>query len=141
MALDAGYRGEEADAVATMLEQEEHRRVQEEDPDEWRFVPYDPMWAGEIEVIPQFGGMLMPNPQDTLWRCGRCGWEGIPTMLSGKPSTFCPACEPDYDTLLAEIVDEEPSARSATIRRSDRKLGRNEPCWCGSGKKFKRCHG
>jgi hypothetical protein len=22
-----------------------------------------------------------------------------------------------------------------------RRLGRNEPCWCGSGKKFKRCHG
>jgi hypothetical protein len=21
------------------------------------------------------------------------------------------------------------------------KLGRNEPCWCGSGKKFKYCHG
>ena len=20
------------------------------------------------------------------------------------------------------------------------KIGRNEPCWCGSGKKFKRCH-
>ena len=19
--------------------------------------------------------------------------------------------------------------------------GRNEPCWCGSGKKFKKCHG
>ena len=25
--------------------------------------------------------------------------------------------------------------------RSERKLGRNEPCWCGSGKKFKHCHG
>jgi preprotein translocase subunit SecA len=23
---------------------------------------------------------------------------------------------------------------------SSRKLGRNDPCWCGSGKKFKRCH-
>ncbi|MCE2470010.1 MAG: SEC-C domain-containing protein, partial [Dehalococcoidia bacterium] len=22
-----------------------------------------------------------------------------------------------------------------------KKVGRNEPCWCGSGKKFKRCHG
>jgi len=22
-----------------------------------------------------------------------------------------------------------------------RKLGRNDPCWCGSGKKYKRCHG
>jgi preprotein translocase subunit SecA len=21
------------------------------------------------------------------------------------------------------------------------KVGRNDPCWCGSGKKFKRCHG
>ena len=21
-----------------------------------------------------------------------------------------------------------------------RTLGRNEPCWCGSGKKYKRCH-
>jgi preprotein translocase subunit SecA len=25
---------------------------------------------------------------------------------------------------------------------SDRdKVGRNDPCWCGSGKKFKKCHG
>ncbi|MBI2886562.1 MAG: SEC-C domain-containing protein [Chloroflexi bacterium] len=22
-----------------------------------------------------------------------------------------------------------------------RKPGRNDPCWCGSGKKYKRCHG
>jgi len=25
--------------------------------------------------------------------------------------------------------------------RSGPKLGRNDPCWCGSGKKYKRCHG
>ena len=23
----------------------------------------------------------------------------------------------------------------------DKKIGRNDPCWCGSGKKFKKCHG
>ncbi|MBA3328639.1 MAG: SEC-C domain-containing protein, partial [Solirubrobacterales bacterium] len=23
----------------------------------------------------------------------------------------------------------------------DEQVGRNDPCWCGSGKKFKRCHG
>jgi len=29
-----------------------------------------------------------------------------------------------------------------TIRASaHEKLGRNDPCWCGSGKKFKKCHG
>ena len=25
--------------------------------------------------------------------------------------------------------------------REGRKMGRNEPCWCGSGKKYKQCHG
>jgi preprotein translocase subunit SecA len=28
-----------------------------------------------------------------------------------------------------------------TVRRDEPKVGRNEPCWCGSGKKFKKCHG
>jgi preprotein translocase subunit SecA len=25
--------------------------------------------------------------------------------------------------------------------RTGPKIGRNDPCWCGSGKKFKKCHG
>ena len=28
-----------------------------------------------------------------------------------------------------------------TVRRDEPKVGRNDPCWCGSGKKFKKCHG
>jgi len=28
-----------------------------------------------------------------------------------------------------------------TIRRVDKKIGRNDPCPCGSGKKYKQCHG
>jgi uncharacterized protein len=28
-----------------------------------------------------------------------------------------------------------------TVRRAGPKLGRNDPCHCGSGKKFKQCHG
>jgi preprotein translocase subunit SecA len=28
-----------------------------------------------------------------------------------------------------------------TIKRDEPKIGRNDPCWCGSGKKFKKCHG
>ena len=34
--------------------------------------------------------------------------------------------------------DENP----ATVVKSDQeKIGRNDPCWCGSGKKYKKCHG
>ena len=28
-----------------------------------------------------------------------------------------------------------------TVRREGKKVGRNDPCPCGSGKKYKRCHG
>jgi preprotein translocase subunit SecA len=28
-----------------------------------------------------------------------------------------------------------------TVRRDTPKVGRNEPCPCGSGKKYKHCHG
>jgi preprotein translocase subunit SecA len=34
-----------------------------------------------------------------------------------------------------------PAAEAAPFVRGDRKVGRNEPCPCGSGKKFKHCHG
>lgn len=34
----------------------------------------------------------------------------------------------------------EVAVASAPVR-NEQKLGRNEPCWCGSGKKFKHCHG
>ena len=27
------------------------------------------------------------------------------------------------------------------IRNREKKLGRNDPCHCGSGKKYKNCHG
>ena len=32
-------------------------------------------------------------------------------------------------------------AKVETIRRATPKVGRNDPCPCGSGKKFKQCHG
>src|SRR5262249_5815517 len=28
-----------------------------------------------------------------------------------------------------------------TSTNPNQKIGRNDPCWCGSGKKFKKCHG
>jgi len=40
----------------------------------------------------------------------------------------------------------DPPARAAQLQQGPavnehKDLGRNDPCWCGSGKKFKRCHG
>jgi preprotein translocase subunit SecA len=36
---------------------------------------------------------------------------------------------------------EEPNQRPNSPRKTATKIGRNEPCPCGSGKKYKKCHG
>ena len=43
----------------------------------------------------------------------------------------------DYEAALAAVVDENAAM---PLQASD-KIGRNEPCPCGSGKKYKQCHG
>ena len=41
---------------------------------------------------------------------------------------------------LKQIKIEEPKPKTpANINTKE--IGRNDPCWCGSGKKFKKCHG
>ena len=48
----------------------------------------------------------------------------------------------NYHNPIEELVLEKPNKAMAggyTLRRSVARLGRNEPCHCGSGKKYKRC--
>jgi preprotein translocase subunit SecA len=35
----------------------------------------------------------------------------------------------------------EPEVNTPVVKSAEQKVGRNEPCWCGSGKKYKLCHG
>ncbi|MBI5518363.1 MAG: preprotein translocase subunit SecA [Deltaproteobacteria bacterium] len=41
----------------------------------------------------------------------------------------------------ASAEGERPAAVMDPVRRSGPKVGRNDPCPCGSGKKYKKCHG
>ena len=52
----------------------------------------------------------------------------------------------DYDQALAgeaaaDNADGTPASVPQPFVRGEAKIGRNDPCWCGSGKKFKQCHG
>src|ERR687887_16280 len=44
-----------------------------------------------------------------------------------------------------EVQTEEPLQAPVAVEtrrlEENEKIGRNDPCWCGSGKKFKKCHG
>ena len=55
-----------------------------------------------------------------------------------------PSPPPRLAALFADEAsgDDAAAAPSTPVRKSaNEKVGRNEPCWCGSGKKFKFCHG
>ncbi len=36
--------------------------------------------------------------------------------------------------------DKRQAARDKNSKKSEKTMGRNDPCWCGSGKKWKKCH-
>ncbi|HSD29639.1 MAG TPA: SEC-C metal-binding domain-containing protein, partial [Vicinamibacteria bacterium] len=52
---------------------------------------------------------------------------------SASPSAFARAAQPREASGGTNEVQ--------TIRREGPKVGRNDPCPCGSGKKYKKCHG
>jgi preprotein translocase subunit SecA len=45
------------------------------------------------------------------------------------------------DAPEAPQAESEVQLPKITVRRETPKVGRNDPCPCGSGKKYKHCHG
>jgi hypothetical protein len=45
-----------------------------------------------------------------------------------------------YDFCCEPFEDEEEEEEEQLFTPAPPKLGRNDPCWCGSGKKYKKCH-
>ncbi|AOV97822.1 preprotein translocase subunit SecA [Edwardsiella hoshinae] len=42
---------------------------------------------------------------------------------------------------LSHLDDQSAAAQAMAAQTGERKIGRNDPCPCGSGKKYKQCHG
>jgi len=64
-----------------------------------------------------------------------------------RPSVFTHKAAPPSG-MPDDLTEERAPARAGgddapvkTVKRDEPKVGRNDPCWCGSGKKFKKCHG
>jgi preprotein translocase subunit SecA len=48
--------------------------------------------------------------------------------------------EPPLTPAAEQSWEDEPTMEPI-VKSDNEKMGRNQPCWCGSGKKFKMCHG
>jgi preprotein translocase subunit SecA len=58
-----------------------------------------------------------------------------------QPSVSTSVTEGGSATAVAELNAPDGENAGVTVRRTMPKVGRNDPCPCGSGKKFKNCHG
>ena len=47
----------------------------------------------------------------------------------------------DYSAFKDEAEEIKESKPKTIVKSEESKIGRNDPCWCGSGKKYKNCHG
>lgn len=69
--------------------------------------------------------------------------EVVATLDRDFPLRDLDAAIEDLVVAVADLADLTRDARYRveTVSRDGPKLGRNDPCHCGSGKKFKHCHG
>ena len=76
---------------------------------------------------------------------GRVSYSGG-TVQSGSAAMAAAAgSDPARSAEAASGYDEPEAAPFEPVQQrivdADQQIGRNDPCWCGSGKKYKKCHG
>jgi len=65
--------------------------------------------------------------------------ETIVNNLFRIPVTATPQPRPQRE-LVTNLQDGEAGGRRPVKATAKDRMGRNDPCWCGSGKKYKHCH-
>jgi preprotein translocase subunit SecA len=74
------------------------------------------------------------TPSGSSTAAGRVSYSGGGASSAPSALAEAQAGEAPAEQLLPPVVEQR---RVADVEQ----IGRNDPCWCGSGKKFKRCHG
>ena len=96
----------------------------------------DPLIEYKREGYDLFAGMMERIKADALDRLFRVQAVRHENEAAVAPPPVIPHPQPK----LTLNRGEEP-VTTQTVHRSDDKVGRNDPCPCGSGKKYKKCHG
>ena len=112
-----------------------------------RFETFDPYTNGFlISYLTDLGAVEAAPLMERAFEAGRVNpmvmgdWEDVQVELglleertTPRPSLFGGLM--DRLSGMEDILNPESEAR-----RRLREIGRNDPCWCGSGKKYKHCH-
>jgi preprotein translocase subunit SecA len=96
----------------------------------------DPLIEYKREGFDLFAGMMERVKSDTLDRL----FHVQAVRHEGEQPPPQPVLSQPQPKLTLNRGD-EPVSAPAPAQRAENKVGRNDPCPCGSGKKYKKCHG
>ena len=98
----------------------------------------DPLVEFKAEAYSMFEGLIDKIDEELSHRIFRIG------VAMPQPEIPLAQARENIDksdaTGLAGGAQETAESGEKAFGQASKKLGRNDPCWCGSGKKFKRCH-
>ncbi len=95
----------------------------------------DPLAEYKREGYDMFAGMMTRIKNDTLERLFKF------QLVRGERPEPEPEAPRPAQLNLNRGADSASAERPRTVQRVEEKVGRNDPCPCGSGKKYKKCHG
>jgi preprotein translocase subunit SecA len=88
-----------------------------------------------------FPQVVERTPQQAPTRPAPAAVPSVTTSTPTRQLRFSHPSATSSTSLGADPNAADSSATATTIRNTGKKVGRNEPCPCGSGMKFKACHG
>ncbi len=106
----------------------------------------DPLVEYKNEAYTMFELLVQGIDDEIVHRIYRIQVQG-PTQQHTHIQTNTPASEVSQPVTIAADSAKAPTVKKgkdiqpAVSGNPKKNPGRNDPCWCGSGKKFKKCHG
>ncbi len=112
------------------------------------FEQKDPLVVYKMEAFNLFEGLVHRTNEEVTSYLS----QGTLEIADNRSLQEAKKQETDFSKTQTNERSEDAAARKAaegvgrrskptTFKRVEKKVGRNEPCPCGSGKKFKQCHG
>ena len=104
------------------------------------------LWIGQFTVVGDDAPPRPPRRVAAPITLNEPKAEPVGAFASGPRASAAPAGFPARNVGLPSRHTTPPrvggdDAPVHTVRRDEPKVGRNDPCPCGSGKKYKKCHG
>ena len=73
--------------------------------------------------------------------CTEDGWAALSSMGAAEIQSLQESIQPSVQKLSRQLFRPNNPTANTTFIRTSAKVGRNDPCPCGSGKKYKKCCG